>query len=85
MSKVKQKIEELTPQPMFADRENIKEAFDYATDVMKKSTSPEMEKVLKNPAEDNWKEVKTKTKLKAVPKKTTAKKKPVKKRTATKK
>jgi hypothetical protein len=44
-----------------------------------------MEKVLKNPAEDNWKEVKAKTKLKAVPKKTTAKKKPVKKRTATKK
>ena len=43
MSKVKEKIEELTPQPMFADRENIKEAFDYATDVMKKSTSPEME------------------------------------------
>ena len=43
MSKVKEKIEELTPQPMFADRENIKEAFDYATEVMKKSTSPEME------------------------------------------
>tara|TARA_R100001594_G_scaffold43461_1_gene75588 strand:+ start:150 stop:353 length:204 start_codon:yes stop_codon:yes gene_type:complete len=43
MSKVKEKIEELTPQPMFADRENIKEAFDYATDVMKRSTSPEME------------------------------------------
>ena len=43
MSKVKEKIEELAPQPMFADRENIKEAFDYATDVMKKSTSPEME------------------------------------------
>ena len=43
MSKVKEKIEELTPQPMFADRENIKEAFDYATDVMKNSTSPEME------------------------------------------
>ena len=38
-----EKIEELAPQPMFADRENIKEAFDYATDVMKKSTSPEME------------------------------------------
>ena len=50
-----------------------------------KPTSPEIEKVLKNPAEDNWKEVKSKTKLKAVPKKTTAKKKPVKKRTATKK
>ena len=43
MSKVKEKIEELAPQPMFADRENIKEAFDYATDVMKRSTSPEME------------------------------------------
>ena len=43
MSKVKEKIEELTPQPMFADRENIKEAFNYATDVMKRSTSPEME------------------------------------------
>ena len=38
-----EKIEELAPQPMFADRENIKEAFDYATDVMKRSTSPEME------------------------------------------
>jgi hypothetical protein len=43
MSKVKEKIEELAPQPMFADRENIKEAFNYATDVMKRSTSPEME------------------------------------------
>ena len=43
MSKVKEKIEELAPQPMFADRENIKEAFNYATDVMKKSTRPEME------------------------------------------
>ena len=43
MSKVKEKIEELTPQPMFADRENIKEAFNYSTDVMKRSTSPEME------------------------------------------
>ena len=43
MSKVKEKIEELAPQPMFADRENIKEAFDYATDVMKRSTNPEME------------------------------------------
>ena len=43
MSKVKEKIEELTPQPMFADRENIREAFDYATDVMKRSISPEME------------------------------------------
>ena len=43
MSKVKEKIEELAPQPMFADRENIKEAFDYATNVMKRSTSPEME------------------------------------------
>ena len=43
MSKVKEKIEQLTPQPMFADRENIKEAFDYATDVMKRSISPEME------------------------------------------
>ena len=42
MSKVKEKIEELAPQPMFADRENIKEAFNYATDVMKRSTSPEM-------------------------------------------
>ena len=38
-----EKIEELAPQPMFADRENIKEAFNYATDVMKRSTSPEME------------------------------------------
>tara|TARA_R100001530_G_scaffold99226_1_gene68979 strand:- start:333 stop:542 length:210 start_codon:yes stop_codon:yes gene_type:complete len=34
--------EELKPTPMFADRENIKEAFDYARDVMEHSVSPEM-------------------------------------------
>ena len=34
--------EDLKPTPMFADRENIKEAFDYATEVMERSTSPEM-------------------------------------------
>jgi hypothetical protein len=34
--------EDLKPTPMFADRENIKEAFDYARDVMERSVSPEM-------------------------------------------
>jgi len=34
--------EKLTPTPMFADRENIKEAFDYARDVIEASVSPEM-------------------------------------------
>jgi hypothetical protein len=34
--------EELTPTPMFADRENIKEAFDYAKEVIDRSTSAEM-------------------------------------------
>ena len=34
--------EELKPTPMFADRENIKEAFDYATSVIELSVSPEM-------------------------------------------
>ena len=43
MSKVKEKIEELAPQPMFADRENIKEAFDYATKIMQRSNNPSME------------------------------------------
>ena len=35
--------EELKPTPMFADRENIKEAFDYARDVMERSVSAEMQ------------------------------------------
>ena len=34
--------EDLKPTPMFADRDNIKEAFDYARDVMERSVSPEM-------------------------------------------
>ena len=34
--------EDLKPEPMFADRENIKEAFDYATNVIERSVSPEM-------------------------------------------
>ena len=34
--------EELKPTPMFADRENIKEAFYYATNVIERSVSPEM-------------------------------------------
>ena len=34
--------ENLKPTPMFADRENIKEAFDYATNVIERSVSPEM-------------------------------------------
>ena len=34
--------EELKPTPMFADRENIKEAFDYANQVIERSVSPEM-------------------------------------------
>ena len=34
--------EDLRPTPMFADRENIKEAFDYATEVMERSVSAEM-------------------------------------------
>ena len=34
--------ENLKPTPMFADRENIKEAFDYARDVIEASVSPEM-------------------------------------------
>ena len=34
--------EDLKPTPMFADRENIKEAFDYATNVIERSVSPEM-------------------------------------------
>ena len=35
--------EELKPTPMFADRENIKEAFDYAKNVMERSVSAEMQ------------------------------------------
>ena len=42
IKKDKSKVEELKPTPMFADRENIKEAFDYARDVMERSVSPEM-------------------------------------------
>ena len=34
--------EDLKPTPMFADRANIKEAFDYARDVMERSVSPDM-------------------------------------------
>ena len=34
--------EDLKPTPMFADRENIKEAFDYANQVIERSVSPEM-------------------------------------------
>ena len=34
--------EDLKPEPMFADRENIKEAFDYATNVIERSVSAEM-------------------------------------------
>ena len=34
--------EDLKPTPMFADRANIKDAFDYARDVMERSVSPEM-------------------------------------------
>ena len=34
--------EDLKPTPMFADRESIKEAFDYATEVIERSVSPEM-------------------------------------------
>ena len=35
--------EDLKPTPMFADRENIKEAFDYAKTVMERSVSAEMQ------------------------------------------
>ena len=35
--------EDLKPTPMFADRENIKEAFDYATNVIERSVSAEMQ------------------------------------------
>ena len=31
--------EDLKPVPMFADRETLKEAFDYATEVIDKSTT----------------------------------------------
>ena len=34
--------EDLKPEPMFADRKNIKEAFDYANQVIERSVSPEM-------------------------------------------
>ena len=34
--------EDLKPTPMFADRENIKEAFDYANQVIERSVSAEM-------------------------------------------
>jgi len=34
--------EDLKPVPMFADRETLKEAFDYATEVIDKSTTAEM-------------------------------------------
>ena len=34
--------EDLKPEPMFADRANIKDAFDYARDVMERSVSAEM-------------------------------------------
>ena len=34
--------EDLKPVPMFADRETLQEAFDYATDVIDRSTSAEM-------------------------------------------
>ena len=40
MSK-KLKTEELSPQPMIADRKNIKEAFDYGINIMERG-SPEM-------------------------------------------
>ena len=34
--------EDLKPTPMFADRANIKDAFDYAREVMERSVSPDM-------------------------------------------
>ena len=37
------KTEDLKPVAMFGDRENIKEAFDYAMEVMRRSTDPSME------------------------------------------
>ena len=40
--KHKKHCEDLKPTPMFADRENIKEAFDYATNVIERSVSAEM-------------------------------------------
>ena len=43
MTKKDKVMEELELTPMFADRENIKEAFDYAKDVMEHSVSPEMQ------------------------------------------
>ena len=41
-NKIEVYAEDLKPTPMFADRKKIKEAFDYAREVMEHSTSPEL-------------------------------------------
>ena len=41
-AKINNMKEDLKPVPMFADRETLKEAFDYATEVIDRSTTAEM-------------------------------------------